>query len=313
MLQLLRQLIHMETMRRHHPATNVDNYFVAICYAFVRNTVNGTLPAFVSAVYQFLLWSWCAETFEVASIRGIVRLLLHSAHLQWWRNNTLANAAGSELEAHRAATTVEWRQSEGRARKSRLLPPGLIYRPALGCYCADLLQRPEVNCPTLGSISNRTVPDMGPDTSKRRHYIIPCCSGKWSLPTPPPEKSHHPEGGSGDPVAAPGMSSPDRQGHWLIHQQQPIPSSPSSTKTNEPGRWCRLGFPLAASFSPTLCATAGDKVTNSFQWVQVNLEAEKRLSWLLKNHSAGGKETFFPQASVITVQTRTPPDPLNQF
>lgn len=65
------------------------------------------------------------------------------------------------------------------------LPLGLIYCPVLGCYCTDLLLRPGVNCPALGSISNRTARDMGPDTSKRWHYIIPRCSGKWSLQTPP--------------------------------------------------------------------------------------------------------------------------------
>lgn len=70
-------------------------------------------------------------------------------------------------------------------RECGFLPLGLIYCPVLGCYCTDLLLRPGVNCPTLGSISNRTARDMGPDTSKRCHYIIPHCFGKWSLQTPP--------------------------------------------------------------------------------------------------------------------------------
>lgn len=64
-------------------------------------------------------------------------------------------------------------------------PLGLIYCPMLGCYCTDLLLRPGVNCPALGSISNRTARDMGPDTSKRWHYIIPRCFSKWSTQTPP--------------------------------------------------------------------------------------------------------------------------------
>lgn len=65
------------------------------------------------------------------------------------------------------------------------LPLGLIYCPVLGCYCTELLLRAGVNCPALGSISNRTARDMGPDISKRWHYIIPRCFSKWSLQTPP--------------------------------------------------------------------------------------------------------------------------------
>lgn len=78
---------------------------------------------------------------------------------------------------------IVWASQQG--RECGFLPLGLIYCPVLGCYCTDLLLRPGVNCPALGSISNRTARDMGPDTSKCWHYIIPCCFGKWSLQTPP--------------------------------------------------------------------------------------------------------------------------------
>lgn len=63
-------------------------------------------------------------------------------------------------------------------RECGFLPLGLIYSPVLGCYCTDLLLRPGVNCSTLGSISNRTARNMGPDTSKSWHYIIPFCFRK---------------------------------------------------------------------------------------------------------------------------------------
>lgn len=76
-------------------------------------------------------------------------------------------------------------RAEQQERRCEFLPLGLIYRPVLGCYSTDLLPRPGVNCPTLGSISNRTARDMGPDTSKCCYYIIACCFGKWSLHTPP--------------------------------------------------------------------------------------------------------------------------------
>lgn len=59
-------------------------------------------------------------------------------------------------------------------RERRVLPLGF---DLLSC-ARLLLLRPGVNCPTLGSISNRTARDMGPDTSKWQHYIIPPCSGK---------------------------------------------------------------------------------------------------------------------------------------
>lgn len=69
-------------------------------------------------------------------------------------------------------------------REWRLLPLDLIYCPVLSCYCTDLLLRPEVNCSTLGSISNRRAWDMETDTSKCWHYIISRCFSKWSLQTP---------------------------------------------------------------------------------------------------------------------------------
>ncbi len=94
-------------------------------------------------------------------------------------------------------------------RKCRFLPLGLIYGPVLGCYCTDLLLRPGVNCRALGSISNRTARDMGPDTSKRCHYIIPCCFGKWSLQTPPYKSLIIQEKEAGmRGKHCPGMSSP---------------------------------------------------------------------------------------------------------
>lgn len=80
---------------------------------------------------------------------------------------------------HRVIVTAN---QEG--RECWFFPLGLIYYPMLGCYCTDLLLRPGVNCPALGSISNRTGRDMGPDTFERWHYIIPCCFHKWSLQTP---------------------------------------------------------------------------------------------------------------------------------
>lgn len=93
-----------------------------------------------------------------------------------------------------------------RGRECGFLPLGLIYCSVLGSYCTDLLLRPEVNCPALGSISNRTARDMGPDTSKRWHYIIPCCFGKWSQQTPPYNSLIIQKKEAG--IRRPGMSSP---------------------------------------------------------------------------------------------------------
>lgn len=101
---------------------------------------------------------------------------------------------------HHHVSTVHWVMvaASQQGRECRFLPLGLIYRHVPGGYCTDLLLRPGVNCPTLGSISNRTARDIGPDTSKRRHYIIPRCYGKWSLQTPPLRETHHPDEGSWD-------------------------------------------------------------------------------------------------------------------
>lgn len=49
-------------------------------------------------------------------------------------------ASRSELETHRAAAAV-WSGGGGGVRESRPLPPGLIYRPALGCVTAQICCR----------------------------------------------------------------------------------------------------------------------------------------------------------------------------
>lgn len=128
-------------------------------------------------------------------------------------------------------------------RDCGFLPLGFIYHPVRSCYCTDLLLGPGVNCPALGSISN-TARDMGPDTSKRWHYIIPYCFGKLSLQTPPYKSLIIQEKEAGIRGQRwPGMSSPQNTQAeiQLIHHDKTHSLLHSFWRTNG-CEWCQWSF-----------------------------------------------------------------------
>lgn len=153
--------------------------------------------------------------------------LLHDRDIQWWYDNTGVHLPSCE----RGPVDNSSSQPGAEGRVLMLLPLGLIYFFMLGCYSTDLLLRPGVNCPALGSISNRTARDMGPDTSKRWHYIIPHCFSKWSLHTPPYKSLIIQKKEAGiSRRHCPGMSSPQNTvgDLLLIHHDKHSPSSAAS-------------------------------------------------------------------------------------